>query len=81
MPTPRLAFLTFIAAGLVSPLGGALAVEDKAAQPERPAAHATESLEDCMRKWDPGTHMTKETWRETCLRIKNEREPYVKGYR
>jgi hypothetical protein len=32
-----------------------------------------------MAKWDPGTHMSKEQWRETCQRIKDEREPYVRG--
>ncbi len=77
----RLPLLAFAAAALAWPLGGAMAVEDKAAPPEKPATYATESIEDCMRKWDPGTHMTKEAWRQTCVRIKNEREPYVKGYR
>ncbi len=67
-------------ASLLIPLHTARAADD-AAQPEKPVTHATESLETCMRKWDPGTHMTKDAWRETCLRIKNEREPYVKGYR
>jgi hypothetical protein len=36
-----------------------------------------ESLESCMKRWDPGTHMTKEAWRQTCLRVRSEREPYV----
>ena len=56
---------------------------DAASQPaaqERPyTTHATESIEACMAKWDPGTHMSKEQWRETCQRIKDEREPYVRG--
>ena len=39
---------------------------------------ATESIESCMKSWDPGTHMTKEAWRTTCERIKAERLPYVK---
>lgn len=49
-----------------------------AAATDKPQTHATESLASCMRKWDPGTHMTKEAWRETCLRIRAERAPYVK---
>jgi hypothetical protein len=51
----------------------------QSATQERPNTHATESIEACMAKWDPGTHMTKEQWRETCQRIKDEREPYVRG--
>ena len=39
---------------------------------------ATESIESCMKSWDPGTHMSKEAWRTTCERIKAERLPYVK---
>ena len=51
----------------------------QSATQERPDTHATESVEACMAKWDPGTHMSKEQWRETCQRIKDEREPYVRG--
>jgi hypothetical protein len=51
----------------------------QSATQERPYTHATESIDACMAKWDPGTHMTKEQWRETCQRIKDEREPYVRG--
>ena len=54
------------------------AASQSAAQ-EPPYTHATESIEACMAKWDPGTHMSKEQWRETCQRIKDEREPYVRG--
>ena len=39
---------------------------------------ATETIESCMKSWDPGTHMSKEAWRTTCERIKAERLPYVK---
>jgi hypothetical protein len=39
---------------------------------------ATETIESCMKTWDPGTHMSKEAWRATCERIKAERLPYVK---
>jgi|EndMetStandDraft_8_1072994.scaffolds.fasta_scaffold107756_3 hypothetical protein len=38
---------------------------------------ATQSMEACMNSWDPGTHMTKEAWRTSCERIKQERLPYV----
>jgi hypothetical protein len=38
---------------------------------------ATQSMETCMNSWDPGTHMTKEAWRTSCERIKQERLPYV----
>lgn len=36
-----------------------------------------ERIESCMQRWDPGTHMTKEAWRASCERIREEREPYV----
>ena len=38
-----------------------------------------EPLESCMNRWDPGTHMTKEAWRDSCKRITEERAPYVKN--
>jgi hypothetical protein len=38
-----------------------------------------ESIETCMQRWDADTHMTKDAWRETCKRIKKEREPYAKS--
>jgi hypothetical protein len=38
-----------------------------------------EPLESCMNRWDPGTHMTKDAWRESCKRITEERAPYAKG--
>ena len=38
---------------------------------------ATQTMETCMNSWDPGTHMTKEAWRASCERIKQERLPYV----
>jgi hypothetical protein len=44
-----------------------------------PSTLATESLESCMARWDAGTHMSKQAWRETCRRITSERLPYVKG--
>ena len=39
---------------------------------------ATQTMETCMKNWDPGTHMTKEAWRASCERIKQERLPYVR---
>jgi hypothetical protein len=37
-----------------------------------------EPLEACMNRWDSGTHMSKDAWRESCERIQRERAPYVK---
>jgi len=81
----RALFVLLIAIGL-APIASAAEpsdTPDAASQPaaqERPyTTHATESIEACMAKWDPGTHMSKEQWRETCQRIKDEREPYVRG--
>jgi hypothetical protein len=37
-----------------------------------------EPLESCMKRWDPGTHMTKEEWRNSCQNITKERGPYLK---
>ncbi len=53
--------------------------EDKpAAAGERPMYLGTEPLESCVSRWDPGTHMTKEAWRESCKRISDERGTYLK---
>ncbi|MFA6141265.1 MAG: hypothetical protein WC684_11120 [Hyphomicrobium sp.] len=60
-------------------IAGETGTGENAAEPTKAVTHATESIEACMAKWDPGTHMTKEAWRQTCLRIKEEREPYVQG--
>ena len=45
------------------------------ARPRSSAGGGGETLEECMALWDPSTHMTKETWRETCLRTGNWRDP------
>lgn len=69
------------AAGPVLLLQASAFAEDApaaAAADSKPLTHATEPLETCMAKWDPGTHMTKEAWRQSCLRIKEEREKYVR---
>jgi hypothetical protein len=38
-----------------------------------------EPIEECMKRWDADTHMSKEDWRRTCERIRKEREPYAKS--
>jgi hypothetical protein len=82
--TPTLASIVVVASAALALAGGiAIAGEtgtgENAAEPDKPVTLATEPIEACMAKWDPGTHMTKEAWRQTCLRIKEEREPYVQG--
>ncbi|MFA5901081.1 MAG: hypothetical protein WC829_18425 [Hyphomicrobium sp.] len=74
--TVLLAYL--FAAAFALPLTGAMAADETSTQTDKPITHATESLESCMQKWDPGTHMTKEAWRQSCLRLRNERAPYVR---
>jgi hypothetical protein len=39
---------------------------------------ANEPIETCMERWDAATHMTKDQWRATCMRMKKEREPVIK---
>ena len=39
----------------------------------------TETLDACIARWDAGTHMTRDAWRQSCERIQRERAPYVKG--
>ncbi len=39
----------------------------------------TETLDACMARWDAGTHMTRDAWRQSCERIQRERAPYVKS--
>jgi len=83
--TPILASLVVVAfaahgAGIaIAAETGNAGARDVAAEPDKPVTHATESVEACMAKWDSGTHMTKEAWRQSCLRIKQEREPYVRN--
>lgn len=73
-------FALLSAAAMSVTVQGARAADDanRTAASDKPQTHATESLQSCMNKWDPGTHMTKEAWRETCLRIRDERAPHVK---
>ncbi len=32
-------------------------------------AEEDRSMADCERHWDPGTHMTRPVWRQTCRRV------------
>ena len=36
-------------------------------------AAGAEALDTCMSHWDPGTHMTKDEWRESCQRTIRDR--------
>lgn len=76
-----LASLPLIALGIALSAQRANAVEATATtntDNTNPGYHATETLDACMRKWDPGTHMSREAWRASCERIRNERAPLVK---
>lgn len=78
----RIMGLPLLGLGLALSAQAALAVEatDSAGGDNtNPGYHATETVDACMRKWDPGTHMSREAWRASCVRIKSERESYVKG--
>jgi hypothetical protein len=74
-----------IVAGAISIaiLGGGAIAEPAATAPPSSADDsaylANEPLEACMKRWDAGTHMTKDAWRETCRRVSKERVPYTKG--
>jgi len=46
-----------------------------------PVHHGSESVADCLERWDAGTHMTKSQWRKTCERVRAERLPYLKANR
>jgi hypothetical protein len=41
--------------------------------PRKPANGAAD-FDNCMRSWDAGTHMNKETWANTCSRVQNRRD-------
>jgi len=60
----------------------AISAETKKSEDEEPAVHhGSESLTDCLKRWDAGTHMTKTQWRRTCERVRTERQPYLKANR
>jgi hypothetical protein len=52
--------------------------EDDRADGEKSGYLATEPLESCVARWDRGTHMTKDEWRETCRRVSDERSDYLR---
>ena len=52
--------------------------EDSRAPDEKAEYLATEPLESCVARWDAGTHMTKDAWRETCKRVSDERSDYLR---
>jgi hypothetical protein len=51
-----------------------------AATPEKPKvlpggkSVVDEAVPECMRLWDPGTHMSKQEWARTCRRIQSRLE-------
>ena len=48
-------------------------------QPDRAQEYlAQEPLESGVARWDAGTHMSKEKWRETCKRVNDERLDFLK---
>ncbi len=75
-------WLCLTISGAVSPLQAAETAAGYGGAPPateaKPYTHATEPLESCMAKWDPGTHMTKEAWRETCQRVSDERSDHLR---
>lgn len=44
-------------------------ISDEPNRVRRGGSTSGKALEDCMRNWDPGTHMTKAQWRTTCERL------------
>ena len=55
-----------------------VSAEDKPAVDDDPTYLATEPLQSCVARWDPGTHMTKDAWRESCKRVSDERGAYLR---
>lgn len=73
--TTKTVALTILGAIILSVPASA---QDKPAADDQPMYLGTESLESCMSRWDPGTNMTKEEWRESCKRVSEERGTYLK---
>jgi hypothetical protein len=44
----------------------------------KPMYLGTEPVESCIKRWDPGTHMTKLEWEDACRRISEERGTYLR---
>jgi hypothetical protein len=47
--------------------------ETAATKKEKDAASEAKAMEDCIRTWDAGTHITQSHWKEICKRQVNER--------
>jgi hypothetical protein len=42
---------------------------------------ANESLASCVKRWDVRNHMSRESWRDTCQRISDERAGFLREQR
>jgi hypothetical protein len=40
-------------------------------------ARGAEYFAQCMKDWDPATHMTKEEWARTCRRVRDDRVKFL----
>ncbi len=80
VPVPTHLAVAACAIGLAILSGGAVAEPTTTTPPadDYSVYLGNEPIEACMKRWDPGTHMTKEAWRETCERVSKERAPYAK---
>jgi hypothetical protein len=67
--------LCLVAASIVL---SAQAWAEDAAKEDQPLYLGTEPVESCIKRWDPGTHMTKSEWETACRRISEERGNYLK---
>ena len=45
-----------------------------AVTPQAKPAADTDALDQCMRTWDAGTHISKSKWREICIRQLKDRD-------
>jgi hypothetical protein len=45
-----------------------------ALQPPTDKSPASDAIADCMRLWEPATHMSKPEWARTCRRVQNRIE-------
>jgi hypothetical protein len=62
------------------PTGPKAATMPKLGAPESPSqirVHGTAWVADCMRDWEPSTHMTKKEWENTCRRVVQERVKFL----
>jgi hypothetical protein len=71
--------IVLLVAGLA--LAAPARAQDTPADPpenKQPLHLGTEPVESCVARWDPGTHMTKSEWEDTCKRISEERGEYLR---